>query len=69
MVSEAAAAYSSGVGSSPNGATMLAGPYPLDGIGTRIFTLLPLLLPWSFTLNYPLLPWSWPFSSGSVRRD
>jgi hypothetical protein len=70
MVSEATAAYSSGVGLSPNGATMLAGPYPLDGFGTRIFTLLPLLLPWLFTLRVPLLPWllSWPFPFGP-RRD
>jgi hypothetical protein len=45
MVSEAAAAYSSGVGSSPNGATKLAGPYPLDGFGTpnRIVKRLSLL--------------------------
>ena len=34
MVLEAAAAYSSGVGSSPNGVAMLAGPYPFHGFGT-----------------------------------
>jgi hypothetical protein len=74
MVSEAAAAYSSGVGSSPNGASMLAGPYPLDDIGTRVLALLSLLLfLLSFTLNNPLLllPWllSWPFSSAPTGLD
>jgi hypothetical protein len=73
MVSEAAAAYSSGVGSSPNGAPMLAGPYPLDDIGTRFLALLFLLFLLSFTLNNPLLllPWllSWPFSSAPTGLD
>ena len=69
MVSEAAAAYSSGVGSSPNGASMLAGPYPLDGIGTRFLALLFLLF-LSFTLNNPLLLLlSWPFSSAPTGPD
>lgn len=61
---------------------MLAGPYPLDGIGTRILALLPfLLLPLlslslslllsSFILNNPLLLWSWPwpFLCGPTGRD
>jgi hypothetical protein len=73
MVSEAAAAYSSGVGSSPNGASMLARPYPLDDVGTRFYALLSLSFLLSFTLNNPLLPlpWllSWPLSSAPTGLD
>ena len=36
MVSEAKAAYSIAVGSSPNGSRTLAGPYPLDVVGTLL---------------------------------
>jgi hypothetical protein len=65
MVLEAATAHSSGVGSSPNGAFVLAGPYPLDGFGTRFLSfLLLLLLLWLFILNNPLWPFLLLLSSG-----
>ena len=56
MVSEATAAYSAGVGSSPNGAMMLAGPYPLDLVGIRFSVVSLTFLPAATTPK----PWREP---------